>query len=167
MLSAGKEFCRGVENLEETNTNFALRKGIQMIARQTKEVFADYRNRDKDIPVGTFIEKLLAVKDNVEYGIAGAERTTKRTEYVMEKLLLIDFRKALEQTLHQLNVTPIEANSVTFDPYIHEAVQIKETNLVEEDRVVSEVQKGYFFGEKLYRPTRVVVSKNIKKVVDK
>lgn len=161
VLSAGKEFCRGAGNLEAASADSAIGKGIRMIARQTKEVFADYRNRDKDIPVGTFIEKLLAVKDNVEYGIAGAERTTKRTEYVMEKLLLIDFRKALEQTLHQLNVTPIEANGVTFDPYIHEAVQIKETNLVEEDRVVSEVQKGYFFGEKLYRPTRVVVSKNI------
>ncbi len=167
VLSAGKEFCRGAGNLEAASADSAIGKGIRMIARQTKEVFAEYRNRDKDIPVGTFIEKLLAVKDNVEYGIAGAERTTKRTEYVKEKLLLTDFRKALEQTLYQLNVTPIEANGVIFDPYIHEAVQIKETGLVEEDRVVSEVQKGYFFGEKLYRPTRVVVSKNIKKVVDK
>jgi molecular chaperone GrpE (heat shock protein) len=31
---------------------------------------------------------------------------------------------------------------------------------VEEDRVVEEIQKGYFFGEKLYRPTKVIVSKN-------
>ena len=35
----------------------------------------------------------------------------------------------------------------------------EETDLVEENRVVSEVQKGYFFGEKLYRPAKVVVSK--------
>ena len=31
---------------------------------------------------------------------------------------------------------------------------------VEEDRVVGEIQKGYFFGEKLYRPTKVIVSQN-------
>lgn len=149
----------GCGNLEEANTNFALRKGIQMIARQTKEVFADGFFEDGDIRVGTFIEKLLAVKDNVEYGIVGAERTTKRTEYVKEKLLLINFRKVLDQTLDSLNVMPVEANGAIFDPYIHEAIQMKETDLVEEDRVVSEVQKGYFLGEKLYRPTKVVVSK--------
>lgn len=159
VLYGGKEFYRGVENLEEANTNFALRKGIQMIARQTKEVFADGFFEDGDIRVGTFIEKLLAVKDNVEYGIVGAERTTKRTEYVKEKLLLINFRKVLDQTLDSLNVMPVEANGAIFDPYIHEAIQMKETDLLEEDRVVSEVQKGYFLGEKLYRPTKVVVSK--------
>ena len=47
------------------------------------------------------------------------------------------------------------------DPYIHEAVHIEATDLVEENRVVSEVQRGYFLGEKLYRPARVVVSKGI------
>lgn len=99
------------------------------------------------------------MKDNVEYGIVGAERTTKRTEYVKEKLLLINFRKVLDQTLDSLNVMPVEANGAIFAPYIHEAIQMKETDLVEEDRVVSEVQKGYFLGEKLYRPTKVVVSK--------
>ena len=161
VLHAGREFCQGAESLDNTKTDFAIGKGIQMIAGQTKEVFADCRSGNTAIRVSTLIEKMLALKDNIEYGIASAERTTKRMDYMKEKLLLVDFRKALERSLYQLNVVPVEANGAVFDPYIHEAVHIEETDLVEENRVVSEVQKGYFFGEKLYRPARVVVSKGI------
>ena len=159
VLNAGNEFCRGAENLDDAKTDLALGKGIRMIAGQTEEVFADCQRGKSSIRVSTLIDKMLAVKDNIEYGIASAERTTKRMEYMKEKLLLIDFRNALEQSLYQLNVVPVEANGAVFDPYIHEAVHIEETDLVEENRVVSVVQKGYFFGEKLYRPARVVVSK--------
>lgn len=159
VLHAGNEFCRGAENLDDAKTDLALGKGIRMIAGQTEEMFADCQRGNTSIRVSTLIEKMLAVKDNIEYGIASAERTTKRMEYMKEKLLLIDFRNALERSLYQLNVVPVEANGAVFDPYIHEAVHIEETDLVEENRVVSEVQKGYFFGEKLYRPARVVVSK--------
>ena len=159
VLHAGNEFCRGAENLDDAKTDLALGKGIRMIAGQTEEMFADCQRGKSSIRVSTLIEKMLVVKDNIEYGIASAERTTKRMEYMKEKLLLIDFRNALEQSLYQLNVVPVEANGAVFDPYIHEAVHIEETDLVEENRVVSVVQKGYFFGEKLYRPARVVVSK--------
>lgn len=159
VLCAGNEFCRGAENLDDAKTDLALGKGIRMIAGQTEEMFADCQRGKSSIRVSTLIDKMLAVKDNIEYGIASAERTTKRMEYMKEKLLLIDFRNALEQSLYQLNVVPVEANGAVFDPYIHEAVHIEETDLVEENRVVSVVQKGYFFGEKLYRPARVVVSK--------
>ena len=159
VLHAGNEFCRGAENLDDAKTDLALGKGIRMIAGQAEEAFADCQSGNTSIRVSTLIEKMLAVKDNIEYGITSAERTTKRMEYMKEKLLLIDFRNALERSLYQLNVTPVEANGAVFDPYIHEAVHIEETDLVEENRVVSEVQKGYFFGGKLYRPARVVVSK--------
>ena len=159
VLHAGNEFCRGAKNLDDAKTDLALGKGIRMIAGQTEEMFADCQRGNTSIRVSTLIEKMLAVKDNIEYGIASAERTTKRMEYMKEKLLLIDFRNALERSLYQLNVVPVEANGAVFDPYIHEAVHIEETDLVEENRVVSVVQKGYFFGEKLYRPARVVVSK--------
>lgn len=160
VLQAGKEFCLGAENLNPTTKASAIGKRIQMIARQTQEVFADCHEGDTNIRVSTWIEKLLAVKDNLEYGIVSSERTTNRWAYMDEKLLMMDFRTALAQNLYQLNVLPIEANGAIFDPHIHDAVHIEETDRVEEDRVVEEIQKGYFFGEKLYRPTKVIVSKN-------
>ena len=161
VLQAGKEFCRGGGKSETPQRRLLqLEKRIQMIARQTQEVFADCHDGDTNIRVSTWIEKLLAVKDNLEYGIVSSERTTNRWAYMDEKLLMMDFRTALAQNLYQLNVLPMEANGTIFDPHIHDAVHIEETDRVEEDRVVEEIQKGYFFGEKLYRPTKVIVSKN-------
>ena len=158
--SGRKRVLPGCKNLNPTTKDSAIGKGIQMIARQTQEVFADCHDGDTNIRVSTWIEKLLAVKDNLEYGIVSSERTTNRWAYMDEKLLMMDFRTALAQNLYQLNVLPIEANGAIFDPHIHDAVHIEETDRVEEDRVVEEIQKGYFFGEKLYRPTKVIVSKN-------
>jgi molecular chaperone GrpE len=114
---------------------------------------------DTQIRVSRWIETMLTLNDQLEYGIAGAERTTKRTEYQREKLLMMDFRKILKRNLYRLHITPVEANGESFDPYIHEALQTEETDLVEEGRVIRETQKGYFFGEKLYRPARVIVSR--------
>ena len=112
------------------------------------------------VPEQLLANVLQAGKDNLEYGIVSSERTTNRWAYMDEKLLMMDFRTALAQNLYQLNVLPMEANGTIFDPHIHDAVHIEETDRVEEDRVVEEIQKGYFFGEKLYRPTKVIVSKN-------
>lgn len=158
--SGRKEFCLGAKNLNPTTKDSAIGKGIQMIARQTQEVFADCHDGDTNIRVSTWIEKLLAVKDNLEYGIVSSERTTNRWAYMDEKLLMMDFRTALAQNLYQLNVLPIEANGAIFDPHIHDAVHIEETDRVEEDRVVEEIQKGYFFGENCIDRPKVIVLQN-------
>lgn len=85
VLQAGKEFCLGAENLNPTTKASAIGKRIQMIARQTQEVFADCHDGDTNIRVSTWIEKLLAVKDNLEYGIVSSERTTNRWAYMDER----------------------------------------------------------------------------------
>lgn len=93
--------------------------------------------------------------DDLEEILAGYQRM----EYQKEKLLMMDFRKILKHNLYRLHITPVEANGEIFDPYIHEALQTEKAELLEEGRVIREIQKGYFFGEKLYRPARVIVSK--------
>lgn len=153
---ASQEFCQEAEKI---NADSAIGKGIQMIARQAEEVFAENVLANREIRVNALIEKMITVKDNIEYGLTGADKTTKREEYLDEKLLLTHFRKALRENLYRLNIESIEANGISFDPYIHEAMHIEETDVVEEDLVVGEIQKGYFFGDKLYRPAKVVVSK--------
>lgn len=158
VLLAGEAFCQGAEDLDPVSADSAIGKGIRLIARQVQEVLAEYRHRDPQIRVGTWIETMLTLKDQLEYGIAGAERTTKRMEYQKEKLLMMDFRKILKHNLYRLHITPVEANGEIFDPYIHEALQTEKAELLEKGRVIREIQKGYFFGEKLYRPARVIVS---------
>lgn len=142
--SGRKRVLPGAENLNPTTKASAIGKRIQMIARQTQEVFADCHDGDTNIRVSTWIEKLLAVKDNLEYGIVSSGTNDESLVYMDEKLLMMDFRTALAQNLYQLNVLPMEANGTIFDPHIHDAVHIEETDRVEEDRVVEEIQKGYF-----------------------
>jgi molecular chaperone GrpE len=56
-------------------------------------------------------------------------------------------------------LVPIEAVGKKFDPYRHEALyQIKSEEL-EEDEVAEEVQKGYLFGSKVIRFSKVAVAK--------
>ena len=158
---AAEAFCQEAERAEEMDMDSAIGKGLQMIVRQVQEVLKECNPGNTKISVAAFIEKILSVKDNVEYGLTGAERTTKRMEYLNEKLLLTRLCTKLRDNLYKLNITPIESNGLGFDPHIHEAVHIEETDAIEEDLVVRVVQNGYFFGEKLYRPARVVVSKRI------
>ena len=57
-----------------------------------------------------------------------------------------------------LGTKPIEAVGETFDPERHEAVSQEESDQAP-NRVISEVEKGYFYHERLLRPAKVIVSK--------
>lgn len=46
-----------------------------------------------------------------------------------------------------------------FDPFVHEAVLIEETDEAKEGRILELLQKGYALGNKVIRPARVKVAK--------
>ena len=61
------------------------------------------------------------------------------------------------QALLEMNgVTEIPADGLAFDPNVHEAVMFGEG---EEGKVIGVVQKGYKLGDRVLRPTMVVVGK--------
>lgn len=67
-----------------------------------------------------------------------------------------------QQLLGILNgegLTPVESLGKKFDPYRHEALfQVKREDL-EEDTVAEEIQKGYLFGSRVIRFSKVAVAK--------
>ena len=65
------------------------------------------------------------------------------------------YRK-FKQSLESAGVSEIEADGADFDPNLHEAVQYSEGD---EGKVVSVVQKGYKLGDRVIRPSMVVVGK--------
>jgi molecular chaperone GrpE len=65
------------------------------------------------------------------------------------------YRK-FKQALESAGVSEIEADGADFDPNLHEAVQYSEGD---EGKVVSVVQKGYKLGDRVIRPSMVVVGK--------
>jgi len=69
--------------------------------------------------------------------------------------------KQLLDVLFKIGVCPIHALGECFDPRIHHAVATVDTDLVEDQTVVGELQCGYKFKDRLLRPAMVTVARKI------
>jgi molecular chaperone GrpE len=66
----------------------------------------------------------------------------------------------LYESLKKQGLEPMDTEGKTFDPYLHQAVERVETKDVEDNAVIGEFQRGYFFKGKLLRPAMVRVAVN-------
>jgi len=76
-----------------------------------------------------------------------------------------DYRKGVELiyqqlrgALQRLGLEVIESKGNQFNPYMHEAVTLVETDQYEDHEVIEELQRGYIFKNRLLRPARVKVA---------
>jgi molecular chaperone GrpE len=69
-------------------------------------------------------------------------------------------RKQMTDTLKALGLTPIDAKGQSFDPNLHEAIEMVDTDTAPENQVVAEVQRGYKLHDRLLRPATVLVARN-------
>jgi molecular chaperone GrpE len=68
-------------------------------------------------------------------------------------------RDGLVATLEKYGVKAIESIGQPFDPNIHEAIAMEETDEIAPNMVLREFQKGYVYKDRLLRPAKVIVSK--------
>jgi len=104
--------------------------------------------------------KLLPVLDDLERML---DHYQKQGECNCDAVELI--YQNLANILAGEGLEKVHAVGEEFDPNFHEAVGVEEVNAEQEDLVLEEWQKGYRFGGKLLRPSRVKVGK-LKKVGD-
>jgi len=64
----------------------------------------------------------------------------------------------LSDALKKLGLEPIEAAGKKFDPHIHHAVEMVETEEQEDHSILDEYQRGYNFRGRLLRPAMVKVA---------
>lgn len=109
-----------------------------------------------------FLTTLLPVLDNLNLGIKASE-----TDSSFEHLLsgVKGTARSFEQALVNVGVEPIAAVGEDFNPELHEAVEMVESDAENDDKIVGEFSRGYKFGDKLLRPSRVQVGKAISKSV--
>ena len=76
-----------------------------------------------------------------------------------------EFRRGIEmlqkqflKTLEKLGLAPIAAHGRKFDPHVHHAVEMVESEDHEDQSVLEELQRGYLFQERLLRPAMVRVA---------
>ncbi len=103
------------------------------------------------------IEELLAIVDNFEKAIDSSHEDAKSST-LYDGIILIE--KQIKKLLENHGVQPIESVGQEFDPNIHEALQIDESNTDHPvDTVINEWQKGYTLNAKVIRHAKVVVAK--------
>jgi molecular chaperone GrpE len=98
---------------------------------------------------------LLPVLDNLRRAVTHAgEAGAEATLVSGLELVVREFETALEK----LGVEPIEAVGEPFDPALHEAIAGVESDAVDVDTVVDEVQRGYRLHDRVLRPSLVRVA---------
>jgi len=118
-------------------------------AAREKEDWTKFANED-------LIRAILPFIDNLERAVNHAEKV------VDTGVLIEGVRLTLQQILQALNkfgLFSFQSVGKPFDPTVHEAMLVVETDQHEPNRVVEEFQKGYLLNDRLLRPATVSVSK--------
>jgi molecular chaperone GrpE len=129
--------------------------------------FDNYRKRSakenadfRDYAVAEAARSLLPVIDNFSLALknAGAkpEDFKKGVELIHKQLL---------DVVQKMNVQIVPAQGQPFDPRVHEAIEMVESDQAEDNHVLEELQPGYKLKERLLRPAMVRVARNTKSKV--
>jgi molecular chaperone GrpE len=68
--------------------------------------------------------------------------------------------KQLQDALSKLGLRPIPAKGEPFDPHLHQAIEMVDTDEAEDHHVLDELQRGYKLKDRLLRPSMVRVARN-------
>ena len=131
------------------------------VKRQMAE-FDNYRKRtDKEksamfeMGASDVIKKLLPIVDNFERGFKAITDEEKETPFA--KGMDMVYKQTMKM-LEDLEVKPIEAVGLEFNPDVHNAVMHVEDDSVGEGIVVEEFEKGYTYRDTVIRHSMVKVA---------
>jgi molecular chaperone GrpE len=99
------------------------------------------------------LNELLPVLDDLERAL---EAAAKHEEAQLEEGVQLVHR-SLANVLERHGLSEIEAEGA-FDPHVHEALLSQPGDGAEPGTVLQVLQKGYRLGDRVLRPTRVIVS---------
>jgi molecular chaperone GrpE len=135
---------------------------FERLARLQAE-FDNYRKRAakenaeyRDYAVSDAARSLLPVVDSFTLAL---KNSTAKPEDLRKGVELI--YKQLQDVLQKLNIERIPSQGEPFDPRVHEAIEMVETNEAQDHHVLEELQPGYRIKGRLLRPAMVRVAKKI------
>jgi molecular chaperone GrpE len=108
----------------------------------------------REFAAADVIKNFLPVLDSFERALqAGGNAGDFRNGV---ELIYRQFQDALQKS----GVQPIATVGQLFDPRIHEAIEMVDTDEAPDQHVVDELQRGYKYKERLLRPAMVRVARN-------
>ena len=124
--------------------------------------FDNYRKRAakenadfRDFAVSDAARSLLPVVDSFTLAL---KNSAAKPEDLRKGVELIF--KQLQDVLQKLNVERVPAQGEPFDPRVHEAIEMVESNAAPDHHVLEELQPGYRIKGRLLRPAMVRVAKS-------
>ncbi len=137
------------------------------LENQLKRAVADYHNLEKRVSEGRseltawgtieLIKKLLIVLDYLEQSTTGASEEEKKSGWFKGVEMAV---KAFKDVLKSEGLDEIPADG-NFDPSLHEAL---DTQVGEDNEIMSISRKGYKLNGKVLRPAGVVVGRTEEKI---
>ena len=133
------------------------------LAQRTQADFINYRRRveeeraqqARDANVA-FLQKLFPILDDFERAMSSASEAERNSGWG-QGLMLVE--RNLRSVLTADGVELIPAEGAEFDPRLHEAVGSVPSDDVPEGHVLHVARQGYRKGDRILRPTQVVVAR--------
>jgi molecular chaperone GrpE len=148
-----------LENLKAEKANY-----LDRLARLQAE-FDNYRKRAvkeqqdfRDYALADALKQVLPILDSLDRAL---KTENASTDDFRSGIDLID--RQFHDVLLRLGVEPIQAGGQPFDPNLHQAIQMVDTDEVPDNHVVDELQRGYKIKDRLLRPAMVRVAQNSRK----
>ncbi|HEY6307263.1 MAG TPA: nucleotide exchange factor GrpE [Candidatus Angelobacter sp.] len=158
--------ARPAENLQEAELKKLRDERDNLFDRlaRLQAEFDNYRKRAakenadfRDYAVSDAARTLLPVIDNLSLAVKNASASPDDFRKGVELI-----HKQLQAALEKLNVQRVPAQGEPFDPRVHEAIEVVESDEVPDHHVLEELQPGYRIKERLLRPAMVRVAKKSK-----
>ncbi len=131
------------------------------------KVHAEYENTRKRIEKEkwehmkfaneSLVSQLFPIVDNFDLALAAMEKAKDKTA-VMDGIKMV--QKEFHRIIEENGVEKIKTIGENFDPNIHDAVSVVETDEHPDGIILEEVRAGYMLNKRLLRPAQVVVAKN-------
>ena len=151
------------ESADESDALAAERDKLKDQVLRIAADFDNFRKRTRrDLEEGRLkgnedaIREFLPVFDNLARAI-GAYETAKNTESVVDGVRMV--LKMFDDVSERIGLQRLPAIGQRFDPAMHDAIQQVETDQYPPGTVVTEVNPGYRFRQRLLRPSIVIVAR--------
>ena len=136
---------------------------LDRLARLQAE-FDNFRKRNakaqqeyRDYALADALKALLPILDSLDNAL---KTNAASLEDFHAGIELID--KQFHDALAKLGVQPVPTDGELFDPNVHQAIQMVDTDQAEDNHVLDELQRGYRLKDRLLRPAMVRVARNPK-----
>lgn len=149
---ANKENEKLKEELEASKEDY-LRLGAEFqnlrkrFAREREEIVLHANEK--------LIESILPILDDFERSLSTSEKDSFESFRNGVELIHKNFIATLEKE----GVKPIKAVGEEFDHNVHDALMITEKEGVASGTIIEEVNKGYYYKDKVLRHSKVIVAK--------